>query len=67
MEMRTAHDKAKNDMQKTLRDHKDAMEKYRKEQEQKDIEFRTTNKQLVHEYSIQLDAKAREFHQKFVE
>jgi hypothetical protein len=44
MEMRTAHDKAKNDMQKTLRDHKDAMEKYRKEQEQKDIEFRTTNK-----------------------
>lgn len=43
------------------------MDQYRKEQEKKDIEFRDTNRKLVHDYSNQLDAKAREFHQKFVE
>ena len=34
--------------------------------EQKDIEFRTTNKQLVNDYSIQLDAKSKEFHMKSI-
>lgn len=40
MEMRAAFDKQRLDMKRVLREHKDEMEKYRKEQEQKDQEFR---------------------------
>ena len=67
MEMRAAYDKQRLDMKRVLREHKDEMEKYRKEQEQKDQEFRTTNRDIVKTNSQQMDAKTKEHHQKYVE